>query len=48
MSTPAAFSQELKLILLTGAAGYVGGRLLNTLQSRGCLVRCLARRCAEV
>ncbi|RPH96162.1 SDR family oxidoreductase [candidate division KSB1 bacterium] len=30
-------------ILLTGATGYVGGRLLHTLESRGYLVRCLAR-----
>lgn len=31
-------------ILLTGASGYVGGRLLPLLESRGCRVRCLARR----
>ena len=31
-------------ILLTGATGYVGGRLLPVLEERGCLVRCLARR----
>ncbi len=30
-------------ILLTGATGYVGGRLLRALQSRGERVRCLAR-----
>ena len=30
-------------ILLTGASGYVGGRLLRALESRGCAVRCLAR-----
>ena len=31
-------------ILLTGASGYVGGRLLKVLESRGEGVRCLARR----
>ena len=32
------------LILLTGATGYVGGRLLKALEHAGCRVRCLARR----
>lgn len=32
------------LILLTGASGYVGGRLLSLLEARGHRVRCLARR----
>lgn len=32
------------LILLTGATGYVGGRLRRLLESRGCRLRCLARR----
>jgi uncharacterized protein YbjT (DUF2867 family) len=32
------------LILLTGATGYVGGRLLSVLQARGIRVRCLTRR----
>lgn len=32
------------LVLLTGASGYVGGRLLGLLRSRGLQVRCLARR----
>ncbi len=31
-------------ILLTGATGYVGGRLLKMLESQGYAVRCLARR----
>jgi uncharacterized protein YbjT (DUF2867 family) len=31
-------------VLLTGASGYVGGRLLKSLENRGCRVRCLARR----
>ena len=30
-------------ILLTGATGYVGGRLLKALEARGESVRCLAR-----
>ena len=33
-----------RLILLTGASGSVGGRLLATLRGRGERVRCLARR----
>jgi uncharacterized protein YbjT (DUF2867 family) len=33
-----------RLILLTGATGYVGGRLLKALQGVGYPVRCLARR----
>lgn len=35
---------ESKRILLTGATGYVGGRLLARLEARGHAVRCLARR----
>lgn len=31
-------------VLLTGATGYIGGRLLEALESRGIPVRCLARR----
>ena len=33
-----------RTILLTGATGYVGGRLLPELEKRGFAVRCLARR----
>jgi uncharacterized protein YbjT (DUF2867 family) len=33
-----------RLILLTGASGYVGGRLLKALEAKGYRVRCLARR----
>ena len=36
------------LILLTGASGYVGGRLLGLLESQGHRVRCLARRPAAL
>ena len=32
------------LVLLTGATGYVGGRLLKALEHQGFRVRCLARR----
>lgn len=32
------------LVLLTGATGYVGGRLLRALQSRGVRLRCLVRQ----
>ena len=37
-------SREDQLILLTGATGYVGGRLLAALEADGRSVRCLARR----
>ena len=34
---------DSRLILLTGATGYVGGRLLHTLEAAGYRVRCLSR-----
>jgi uncharacterized protein YbjT (DUF2867 family) len=34
---------DAKLILLTGATGYVGGRLLHALETAGYRVRCLSR-----
>lgn len=37
-----------RLILLTGATGYVGGRLLAALEARGFALRCLARRPAHL
>ena len=37
-------SEVEKRILLTGASGYVGGRLLPRLEKQGLRVRCLARR----
>src|SRR4029434_1953850 len=37
-------SDRRPLVLLTGATGYVGGRLLNILEGAGTRVRCLARR----
>ena len=33
-----------RLILLTGATGYVGGRLLKMLEQRGYRIRCMARK----
>lgn len=37
-------SEAKPLVLMTGATGYVGGRLLNSLESAGHQMRCLARR----
>jgi uncharacterized protein YbjT (DUF2867 family) len=37
-------THSTRTILLTGATGYVGGRLLGQLEARGLAVRCLARR----
>ena len=37
-----------RLLLVTGASGYVGGRLLRALAQRGERVRCLARRPEEL
>jgi uncharacterized protein YbjT (DUF2867 family) len=42
-ANPAALPEK-SLILLTGASGYVGGRLLPSLEAQGYRVRCLARR----
>jgi len=36
------------LILLTGASGYIGSRLLRVLEEGGCAVRCLASQPARV
>ena len=36
------------LILLTGASGYIGSRLLRVLEEGGCAVRCLARQPGRV
>src|SRR5215207_1440970 len=39
---------EPPLHLVTGATGYIGGRLLRALNDNGARVRCMARRPAEV
>jgi uncharacterized protein YbjT (DUF2867 family) len=39
-----SYSPGERLILLTGATGYVGGRLLKVLEAAGHRVRCIARR----
>ena len=44
MTTNANTLTATPRVLLTGASGYVGGRLLKPLENRGCRVRCLARR----
>jgi uncharacterized protein YbjT (DUF2867 family) len=44
MPNPTTTVDSKPLILLTGATGYVGGRLLKTLEQAGHRVRCLARR----
>jgi uncharacterized protein YbjT (DUF2867 family) len=41
--TPAT-TDPSRLVLLTGATGYVGGRLLRALEARGQRLRCLARK----
>jgi len=43
-----ATPQPRRTILLTGASGYVGGRLLPRLERRGVHLRCLARRPEEL
>jgi uncharacterized protein YbjT (DUF2867 family) len=42
-SKSTANSAVRPLILLTGATGYIGGRLLKALEKTGCRIRCLAR-----
>ena len=44
MSETPTMVGDKPLILLTGATGYVGGRLLQALQQAGHHVRCLVRR----
>jgi uncharacterized protein YbjT (DUF2867 family) len=39
-----SMTNEKPLILLTGATGYIGGRLLRVLEEKGKRVRCVARR----
>jgi uncharacterized protein YbjT (DUF2867 family) len=40
----ASMSRDERLLLLTGATGYIGGRLLKALETRQHRLRCLARR----
>src|SRR5258706_5912234 len=44
MGASAADGEQDGRVLLTGATGYVGGRLLRKLEESGRSVRCLARR----
>ena len=44
MTANGATTLETPLVLLTGATGYIGGRLLRLLKKQGCRVRALARR----
>jgi uncharacterized protein YbjT (DUF2867 family) len=41
-ASPAAIPGK-SLILLTGASGYIGGRLLPSLENQGYRLRCVAR-----
>jgi len=43
IATNSAAQPGTSLILLTGASGYIGGRLLPSLEKRGYRLRCLAR-----
>ncbi len=45
---PAAAPPPTGVVLLTGATGYVGGRLLRRLEDQAIPVRCLARRPAHL
>ena len=42
-ANPAAIPEK-SLILLTGASGYIGGRLVPSLENHGYRLRCVARR----
>src|SRR6185503_9311923 len=43
-----AESQRTPAVLVTGATGYIGGRLVPVLESAGVRLRCLARRPGEL
>ena len=44
IANPGVNAAPERLVLLTGASGYVGGRLLARLEQRELALRCLARR----
>jgi uncharacterized protein YbjT (DUF2867 family) len=48
MSEQAPSPHERSVVLVTGATGYVGGRLVRVLHERGLSVRCLTRRPATL
>ncbi|HTK46408.1 MAG TPA: SDR family oxidoreductase [Gemmatimonadaceae bacterium] len=48
ITTAPSASARARLLLVTGASGYVGGRLVAALAQRGERVRCLARRPREL
>lgn len=45
---PVGVEKPRRLVLLTGATGYIGGRLLRTLHERGERIRAIARRPEEL
>ncbi|MBY0399341.1 NAD(P)H-binding protein [Myxococcota bacterium] len=44
MPLPEPESADLPVVLLTGASGYVGGRLIPLLEKQPVILRCLARK----
>ena len=44
MPAPSQTTSATKSVLLTGATGYIGGRLLSALEADGVPIRCIARR----
>ena len=48
MTTAARERVERPLLLVTGASGYIGGRLMRALHEAGARVRCMARRPDEL
>jgi uncharacterized protein YbjT (DUF2867 family) len=48
VTLPKTESTAAPLVLVTGATGYVGGRLVTVLESAGVRLRCLARRPAAL
>lgn len=43
IDVPAGGSERARLVVVTGATGYIGGRLVPRLLAAGCRVRCLVR-----